>query len=141
MAAPPRITIAKPNRPNGVLSVPVSTTQKKTTNAPFRQPSQPLARLKLVVRRLPPGLTREEFEEVLGDEWKVGANRLSWVAYREGKVSKEWVKSPVPGEHNERLNAGLQPGETVSTLQSLRSLNQAGVYYCAVGQGEGDKFS
>jgi regulator of nonsense transcripts 3 len=45
--------------------------------------------MKLVCRRLPPGLTKAEFESVLGDEWKLGAGRVDWMNYRKGKISKE----------------------------------------------------
>ena len=91
MAAPPRVTIAKPNRPNGVLSVPASATQKRGGYGPVKQPSQPAARLKLVVRRLPPGLTEDELENILGEAWKTGANKVSWSSYKAGKISKEYV--------------------------------------------------
>ena len=91
MAAPPRVTIAKPNRPNGVLSVPASATQKRGGHGPIKQPSQPAARLKLVIRRLPPGLTEDELESILGETWKTGAGKVSWSSYKPGKISKEYV--------------------------------------------------
>lgn len=47
--------------------------------------------LKLVIRRLPPGLSQEEFETSLGEEWKVGGGRVDWAVYKPGKISKEWV--------------------------------------------------
>lgn len=53
------------------------------------QPRSNMPRLKLVVRRLPPGSTQEEFELSLGDEWKVGCGRVDWAVYKPGKVSKE----------------------------------------------------
>lgn len=84
-----RITIAKPNRPNGVLSVPASATQKKSGGNPERHPQQTSARLKIIIRRLPPGLTQGEFEEAMGDDWKVGGGKVSWASYKAGKVSKE----------------------------------------------------
>ncbi|KAI4168949.1 MAG: hypothetical protein LQ348_007393 [Seirophora lacunosa] len=51
-------------------------------------PSSP--RLKLVVRRLPPGLTEVEFETILGGEWKLGGGRVDWAVYKPGKISKEY---------------------------------------------------
>lgn len=75
---------------NGVL--PVAVLQR---NAPAQQPprgpkaAQP--RLKLVLRRLPPGLTKAEFENVVGDDWKVGAGKADWFKYEKGKISKECV--------------------------------------------------
>ena len=46
----------------------------------------PAARLKLEVRRLPPGLTLAEFEDTIGDEWKLGKGKVDWRDYRQGKV-------------------------------------------------------
>lgn len=74
---------------NGVL--PVAVLQRG--NAPAQQaPRGPKAaqpRLKLVLRRLPPGLTKAEFETAIGDEWKVGTGKVDWLSYRKGKISKE----------------------------------------------------
>ena len=46
-------------------------------------------RLKVIVRRLPPGLTQAELDIALGDEWKVHGGRVDWAIYKPGKVSKE----------------------------------------------------
>ena len=77
--------------PNGVLSVPVSATKKpqmaSTTSKVPGKANSP--KLRLIVRRLPPGLTEAEFQGALGDEWKVGAGKVDWAAYKEGKISKE----------------------------------------------------
>jgi regulator of nonsense transcripts 3 len=73
----------------GVLQIPASATQKNAS-APAKSAPKPAApRLKLLVRRLPPGLTQEEFETALGAEWKLGAGKVSWYQYKPGKVSKE----------------------------------------------------
>ncbi|RMZ69106.1 hypothetical protein GMOD_00003023 [Pyrenophora seminiperda CCB06] len=74
---------------NGVL--PVALLQK---NAPAQTPRGPKAaqpRLKLICRRLPPGLTKAEFVDALGDEWKLGAGKIDWINYRKGKISTEYV--------------------------------------------------
>lgn len=44
------------------------------------------ARLKLVVRRLPPALTKDEFLSTLGDDWKIPSNKIDWLDYRCGKT-------------------------------------------------------
>ena len=93
MAATPRVTIAKPDRLNGVLSVPASATQKKSGNSSDRHKSQSSARLKIAIRRLPPGLTQAEFEEAMGPSWKVGAGQVSWESYKAGKISKEYAET------------------------------------------------
>ncbi|KAI5206162.1 hypothetical protein E4T39_02656 [Aureobasidium subglaciale] len=43
-------------------------------------------RLKLLVRRLPPALTKAEFLTTLGEEWKVPSNKIDWLDYRCGKT-------------------------------------------------------
>jgi regulator of nonsense transcripts 3 len=89
MSAPKGATKA-----SGVLPIPAAVLQKQAppNNAP-RGPSKKAAapRLKLIVRRLAPGLTQAEFEAHLGEEWKVGAGKVDWLLYRPGKVSKEYV--------------------------------------------------
>ncbi|KAL0261126.1 hypothetical protein SLS55_004822 [Diplodia seriata] len=87
---------------NGVLPVPAAALQKNTspaaTNGAPRGASnrshQP--RLKLVVRRLAPGLTQQEFELALGDEWKLGQGRVDWFSYKAGKISKDLAKPSKP---------------------------------------------
>lgn len=46
---------------------------------------------KLVVRRLPPAMTEEEFISILGPEWEVSKGKVDWFSYAPGKVSKECV--------------------------------------------------
>jgi regulator of nonsense transcripts 3 len=77
--------------PNGMLPIPASATKKLIT-APKPSKSQgraALPKLRLIVRRLPPGLTEDEFQAALGDEWKLGSGKVDWAAYKEGKISKE----------------------------------------------------
>lgn len=71
----------------GVIPLPLSATQKGTPAK--RAPKVAAPRLKLIVRRLPPGLTCAEFETGLGDEWKVGQGKIDWFQFKPGKISKE----------------------------------------------------
>jgi regulator of nonsense transcripts 3 len=82
-------TSTKP--PSGMLPIPASATKKPvmTARPPKTQGRAGLPKLRLIVRRLPPGLTEEEFQTALGDEWKVGAGKVDWAAYKVGKISKE----------------------------------------------------
>lgn len=87
-ASQPKYQIAKPQ--GGLLNVSAAQTAangKGHVNA-SRGPPQ---RLKMIIRRLPPGLTQQEFETAIGDEWKVGQGKVSWALFRPGKTSKEWV--------------------------------------------------
>lgn len=79
----------------GVLQIPAAATQKSTPSpkpaTAKKAPKPPTPRLKLLVRRLPPGLTVSEFEHALGEEWKSGGDggKIDWMQYKPGKVSKE----------------------------------------------------
>lgn len=82
-------TAGSRNQTNGVLSV--NTTQ--TPGNPSKQPAgkPPSSKMKLIVRRLAPGLTEAEYLSVLDDEWKVGQGKVDWFQYKPGKDSKEYV--------------------------------------------------
>ncbi|KAJ5159404.1 uncharacterized protein N7482_006408 [Penicillium canariense] len=79
----------------GVLQIPAAATQKSTAPAK-KAPKPPTPRLKLLIRRLPPGLTQPEFEGALGEEWKAGAGKVDWLHYKPGKVSKDPAKPSRP---------------------------------------------
>lgn len=84
------IIMATP-RANGILSIPASATQKRTaTVQPASLPKAATPRLKIIIRRLPPGLTVTEFEETLGEEWKPNAGKVDWLLFKNGKPSKEY---------------------------------------------------
>lgn len=76
-----------------MLPIPVSATKKPAMvpRPPKTQGRAGLPKLRLIIRRLPPGLTEDEFQTALGGEWKVGAGKVDWAAYKEGKISKESV--------------------------------------------------
>ncbi|KAM0244777.1 hypothetical protein ACHAQJ_010719 [Trichoderma viride] len=44
---------------------------------------------KVIIRRLPPGMTETEFVTILGSEWGVGNGKVDWFSYATGKVSNE----------------------------------------------------
>lgn len=46
---------------------------------------------KLVIRRLPPGMTEAEFLSILGGEWELGKGKVDWFSFSEGKISTEYV--------------------------------------------------
>ncbi|CAD6569707.1 MAG: hypothetical protein ASARMPRED_003113 [Alectoria sarmentosa] len=96
-APAPRVTIARPSRPNGVLSIPASATQKRNESASEGLASKLAStRLKIIIRRLPPGLTQVEFEEAIGDDWKTNGGKVDWGVYEEGKISKDPAKPSRP---------------------------------------------
>jgi regulator of nonsense transcripts 3 len=78
-------------RPAGVLAVPAAVRRKANTDAAAAKTANrsPAPRLRLIIRRLPPGLTEAEFWLSLGEEWEVGKGKVEWAAYKDGKVSKE----------------------------------------------------
>jgi regulator of nonsense transcripts 3 len=73
---------------NGVLAVTASQT---SGSAPRPTAAKlPTPKLKIIVRRLAPCLTEEEFVSILGDEWAVGQGKVDWFLYKPGKDSKEY---------------------------------------------------
>ncbi|KAH0842872.1 hypothetical protein FOPE_08405 [Fonsecaea pedrosoi] len=80
----------------GVLPVNAATRKNATAQSASKSsPRTPAPRLRLIVRRLPPGLTETEFWATLGDDWKVGNGKVEWAAYKDGKVSKEYCALPL----------------------------------------------
>lgn len=75
-------------RNGGVLRIPASATQQRPA-MPSATGTSSGPRLKLIIRRLPPGLIEEEFLTALGPEWKVGNGKVDWAMFKPGKVSKE----------------------------------------------------
>lgn len=73
----------------GIIQLPISATQKGASTPAKSTPKLPAPRLKLIIRRLPPGLTRAEFETGLGDDWKIGRGKVDWYQFKPGKISKE----------------------------------------------------
>ncbi|MCJ1392261.1 hypothetical protein MMC18_005128 [Xylographa bjoerkii] len=55
-----------------------------------------LPRTKIVIRRLPPGLTEQEFYEGLGDQWKLEGDRVDWASFKPGKISRDPAKPSRP---------------------------------------------
>lgn len=74
---PPKV-MTRNDRGGGVLPV------NAATRAALAKPAA--ARLKLEIRRLPPGLTLTELEEILGEEWRLGQGKVDWREYRQGKI-------------------------------------------------------
>ena len=57
----------------------------------------PLTGKKVVIRRLPPGMTAEEAWNVLGEEWKNGHGKVDWSQFQTGSISHELV--PLSSRH------------------------------------------
>lgn len=47
--------------------------------------------VKAKVRRLPPGLTEEEFVKIIGEAWKPGGGKVVWFSYHLGHIPKRSV--------------------------------------------------
>jgi regulator of nonsense transcripts 3 len=74
---------------NGVLAITASQTSGSGPRSAVAKPPSP--KLKIVVRRLAPGLTEAEFTSVLGDDWILGQGKVDWFMYKPGKDSKEYA--------------------------------------------------
>ena len=89
----PRYSIARPNnvaRSSGTPTTPTANVPKAINLPSLPAPKAGSQRLKVVIRRLPPGLTQKEFDSVLGDEWKAGGGQVDWVQFKAGKLSREY---------------------------------------------------
>ena len=73
-AAPPRYAIAR-HRP--------------ATNMGPTPSKAAIPRMKVIIRRLPPGLLEDEFYACLGDQWRLGGEMVDWTSYKPGMISKE----------------------------------------------------
>ncbi|KAL9051810.1 MAG: hypothetical protein Q9162_005804 [Coniocarpon cinnabarinum] len=89
------ITLAKRDGQAGLLPISAVTEKPKGgfNNQSTRHSGQ---RTKVVVRRLPPGLSEDEFFKALGEEWRAGRGKVTWANYRNGKVSKDLARYSKP---------------------------------------------
>lgn len=49
----------------------------------------PIEGQKIVIRRLPPGISEEEVLKYLGDEWQPNKGKVGWFSFMPGKTSNE----------------------------------------------------
>jgi regulator of nonsense transcripts 3 len=80
-----------PKQANGVLTISATQTSGNVSKPSPTKPASP--KLKVVVRRLAPGLTEGEFTAILGDEWKAGNGKVDWFSYEPGKDSRKYGHS------------------------------------------------
>lgn len=78
---------------NGVLPVAASQASGESSQKPVKTKAAPEGD-KVVIRRLPPGMTADEFVKILGDEWEVGGGKVDWLSYKSGKISHKRVHPP-----------------------------------------------
>ncbi|KAL2684823.1 hypothetical protein Neosp_005914 [[Neocosmospora] mangrovei] len=73
---------------------------------------------KLVIRRLPPGMTQDEFVTILGNAWELGKGRVDWFSFAPGKISTDPSKPSRPGRayvHVMRKDDIMALNDTVRT--------------------------
>ncbi|RSL82823.1 hypothetical protein CEP52_016872 [Fusarium oligoseptatum] len=73
---------------------------------------------KLVIRRLPPGMTQDEFVSILGSAWELGKGRVDWFSFAPGKISTDPSKPSRPGRayvHVMRKDDIMSLNDTVRT--------------------------
>ncbi len=90
----PQLLSRKANGVQPVAKAPaassgVAATAASTTATDKTKPKPTADGEKVIVRRLPPGLTEAEFTAILGDYWKPGNGRVGWCSFHAGKVSTE----------------------------------------------------
>ncbi|KAM0151482.1 hypothetical protein ACHAQE_008518 [Botrytis cinerea] len=126
-------TAGSRNNTNGVLSV---TTTQTSGNASKQAASKPAgSKMKLIVRRLAPGLTEAEFCSSLGDEWKVGQGKVDWFQYKPGKDSKDPSKPSRPSRAYLHLTNSdhLLPFSDVVRKSSFEDAKNTYTNSCLIG--------
>ncbi|RDW66044.1 hypothetical protein BP6252_09679 [Coleophoma cylindrospora] len=103
---------------NGLLPIGVSQTSSSTPKTSTMKPPSP--KLKVIVRRLAPGLTEAEFTTILGEEWKLGGGKVDWFLYKPGKDSKDPSKPSRPSRAYLHLTSG---DHLISLSDAVRQLN------------------
>ncbi|KAI0010506.1 Smg-4/UPF3 family-domain-containing protein [Xylariaceae sp. FL0662B] len=79
---------------NGVL--PVGTGQASNETPKATKAKVPPQGKKIIIRRLAPGMTEDEFWAILGDEWKKGNGKVDWVRFHEGEISLDPSDPSIP---------------------------------------------
>ncbi|KAH9893875.1 Smg-4/UPF3 family-domain-containing protein [Xylariomycetidae sp. FL2044] len=105
---------ATPNKTNGVLPVSTGQTSGKTTKS-----KTPTQGKKVLIRRLPPGMTADEFWAILGDEWKDGNGKVVWSRFHDGSISQDPSYPSTPARcylHVLKLEDVTTLAETVQRL-------------------------
>jgi regulator of nonsense transcripts 3 len=74
-----------PNKVKGEASSGNSSGKRKSRRS--KKPKEPVPRLKLVIRKLPPNLPKEVFLKTV-EPW---INKIDWHDYYPGKLSKRYV--------------------------------------------------
>ncbi|KAK0748511.1 Smg-4/UPF3 family-domain-containing protein [Apiosordaria backusii] len=100
---------------NGATAAQSSPDPPKATKA-----KAPVNGEKVVVRRLPPGMTEEEFVTILGDEWKIGSGKVGWFSYCPGKVSQHPSKPSIPARAYLHVSQRDQLPDLLRTVQEAK---------------------
>lgn len=116
---PPKVLAKNSHRPSGVL--PINAAQRAGTA------KTPALKLKLEIRRLPPGLTLVEFEEALGDEWKLNHGKVDWREFVPGKL-KAPGKQHVQARCSLHLTSELHVQQLSQHFPSVTFLDNAGTH-------------
>ncbi|KAI1799167.1 Smg-4/UPF3 family-domain-containing protein [Daldinia bambusicola] len=81
-------------KPNGVLPGSSASGPNETPKTPKTKDAS--RGKKVLVRRLPPGITEAEFWAILGDEWKSGNGKVEWTRFQEGQISHDPSNPSMP---------------------------------------------
>ncbi|PHH72388.1 hypothetical protein CDD80_4568 [Ophiocordyceps camponoti-rufipedis] len=84
----------RPSRGAEKASDSVKSSGEPSKRTKSRSPSQGE---KLIIRRLPPGMTEAEFVAILGSDWEVNKGKVDWFSFCPGKVSVDPSKQSRPG--------------------------------------------
>jgi hypothetical protein len=77
----------------------------------------------VLIRRLPPGMTEDEFWAILGDEWKPGKGKADWVRYHDGEISTECVSlSLSPSSLQDGIQTNKLPNSVLQIFPDRRGV-------------------
>lgn len=116
MPPKPPVVLAK----KGLINLdPDAVKQNQHPGKQNNQQPKNAVRLKICLRRLPPALSKDEFVQILGDEWKVPGDKIDWLDYHPGKT-----KAPGKLSVQSRAYLHLTKAEHIKTFETkFLSLN------------------
>ncbi|KAI0479113.1 Smg-4/UPF3 family-domain-containing protein [Xylariaceae sp. FL0804] len=82
------------SKANGML--PVSSAQTANDTPKGAKAKVPAQGKKVLIRRLPPGMTSHEFWAILGDEWREGKGKVGWTRFAAGHISHDPAELSMP---------------------------------------------
>ncbi|GAP83907.1 putative regulator of nonsense transcripts 3A [Rosellinia necatrix] len=72
---------------------------------------------KVLIRRLPPGMTADECLAILGNEWAVGNGKVDWARYDDGEITDDLADSSRPARYYLHL---ISPNDILALSEKVQ---------------------